>query len=169
MIIDIRKDLPDFRAYLVERTAAYSRIASNQPVSRIHFGFEYGQTNYVVLVLDSRPNAEPDGQWTMEVDKMIDEKTALMRPQWPLCDEVAEAEQVSFIDISGKEVDVIENPDQLICDIIGAALKQVLISARNDGIFKSLPKQTRCEMSVENIEGYYGWPHYKNRGCENLA
>jgi len=39
MIIDIRKDLPDFRAYLVERTAAYSRIAGNQPVSRIHFGF----------------------------------------------------------------------------------------------------------------------------------
>jgi len=105
----------------------------------------------------------------MEVDKMIEENTALMRPHWPLCDEVSEAEQVQFIDISDKEVDVMDNPDELICQIIGEALKQVLISARDDGVFKSLPKQARCEMSVENIEGYFGWPRYKDRGCENLA
>lgn len=84
MIIDIRKDVPEFRAYLTERTQAYSSNPGKQPVSRIQFGFEFGQTNYVVLVMDSRPDAEPDGEWTMEVDGMFEQKTVLLRPHWPI-------------------------------------------------------------------------------------
>jgi hypothetical protein len=165
MIIDIRQDIPDFRAYLEERTKAHP---GGQPVSRIQFGFEFGQTNFVVLVMDTRPDAEPDGEWTMEVDTMIDNQTALMRPNWPIWHELPEGEQVSFIDVSGKEIDVMDDPDNLICGIIGEALKQVLLSARDEGLFKTLPKQPRCELAVENIEGYYGWPIYEDRGKENL-
>ena len=169
MIIDIRKDIPDFHAYLLQRTAVYSDNPSNEPVGMIQFGFEFGQANYVVLVMDSRPDAEPDGEWTMEIDKMMAEKTALLRPHWPIWHELPEGERVSFIDISGNEVDVMDNPDELICGIIGEALKQALISARNEGVFKTLPKQPKCEMAVENIEGYFGWPKYEDRGRENLA
>src|SRR5690348_5757226 len=100
MIIDIRKDLPDFGAYLIERTKAYS---SKQPNSQIDFGFEFGQSNYIVLVMDTRPDAEPDGEWTNEIDDMIENGTALMRPDWPIWHELPEGERVSFIDISGKE------------------------------------------------------------------
>ena len=166
MLIDIRKDLPDFRAYLIERTQAHP---GPDPVSRIQFGFEFGQTNYVVLVMDTRPDAEPDGQWTNEVDSMFDNKTVLLRPQWPIWSHLPKDERVRFVDLSGKEIDVMDDPDEIICGVIGDALKQVLLSARADGLFKTLPKQSRCEMAVENIEGYYGWPKYEDRGRENLA
>jgi len=165
MIIDIRKDLPDFRAYLIGRTKAHV----GEPVSRIQFGFEFGQTNYVVVVMDTRPDAKPDGEWTNEVDSMFDNKTVLLRPNWPICSDLPEGERVTFIDVSGKEIDVMDDPDNLICGIIGEALKQVLLTARAEGIFKTLPKQSRCELAVENIEGYYGWPKYEDRGKENLA
>jgi hypothetical protein len=166
MTIDIRKDLPDFLSYLRERIAAYT---SGEPVSRIQFGFEFGQSNYVVLVLDTRPDAEPDGEWTMAVDEMFDAKTVLLRPQWPIWHELPEGERVSFIDVSGKTVDVMDDPDNLICGIVGEALRQALLTARAEGVFLKLPKHPRCELAVENIEGYYGWPQYKDRGQENLA
>jgi len=166
MLIDIRKDLPDFHAYLTERIKAHS---AEKPVSQIQFGFEFGQSNYVVLVFDTRPDAEPDGEWTNEIDTMIDNGTALMRPNWPIWHELPEGERVSFIDISGKEIDVLNDPDNLICGTIGDALKQVFLTARAEGVFKNLPKHPRCELAVENIEGYYGWPKYEDRGKENLV
>jgi hypothetical protein len=167
MIIDIRKDIPDFDSYLRERIAKDG--AGSDPVSRIQFGFEFGQTNYVVLVLDRRRGAEPDGEWTQEVDQMFDDKTVLLCPNWPIWGDLPEDEHVSFIDLSGKEVDVMDNPDELICNIIGEALKQVLVSARSKGVFENLPRLPKCELAVENIEGYYGWPRYEDRGKENLV
>ena len=62
-----------------------------------------------------------------------------------------------------------KNPDEMICKIIGDALKHVLITARDKGVFKPLLKMERCELGVENLEGYYGWPAYEKRGRENLA
>ena len=164
MRIDIRKDLPDFRAYLIERTKAHP---ANEPVGLIQLGFEFGQSNYIVLVMDTRPEAEPDGEWTNEIDAMIDNGTALMRPNLPIWHELPEGERVRFIDISGKEIDVMDDPDNLICGIIGEALKQTLLTARTEGVFKNLPKHPRCQLGVENIEGYFGWPKYEDRGKEN--
>ena len=93
----------------------------------------------------------------------------LERPGWPIWHKLPKGERVSFIDVSGKEIDVMDDPDNLICPIIGEALKKVLLTARADGAFEKLPKQPKCELAVENIEGFYGWPHYEDRGKENLA
>jgi hypothetical protein len=169
MIIDIRKDLPDFDAYLRQRIAAHMETAGSEPVSRVQFGFEFGQANYVVLVLDTRPDAEPDGEWTMAIDDMIDAKTALLRPHWPIWHKLPDDEHVSFIDISSKEVDVMEDTDNRVCTIVGEALRHVLLQARANGVFTRLSKNPKCELAVENIEGYYGWPPYEDRGKENLA
>jgi len=72
-------------------------------------------------------------------------------------------------DLAGKKVDVRENPDEIICNIVGEAMKHVLLTAREQGIFNKLPQTDRCELGVENMEGLYGWPAYEDRGKENLA
>jgi hypothetical protein len=133
-------------------------------VRRIDFGFEFGQANWVALVFDTRENAEPDGEWSMNIDEIL-----LNRPKWPIWHKLPDEEHVYFIDLTGKKVDVMGNPDEMICGIVGEALRHVLLTARDQGIFKPLSKAERCELGVENLEGYFGWPKHEDRGRENLV
>jgi hypothetical protein len=90
------------------------------------------------------------------------------RPKWPIWHELPDDAQVYFIDLSGKKVNVMENPDEIICNIVGEALKHVLLTARDQGVFQPLPKADKCQLGVENFDGFYGWPAYEERGRENL-
>ena len=169
MIVDIRRDVPDFLAYIrkrvAEHLAASKKARKPKPVTQIDFGFEFGQGNELWLVFDTRPDPEPDGQWTVEVSKT----RALKRPKWPIWHELPKGEVVYFIDLNGEEVNVMRSPDRKICKIVGEAMKHALIEARDAGVFKRLPKAEGCEMGVENMEGFYGWPKYKDRGKDNLV
>ena len=53
--------------------------------------------------------------------------------------------------------------------LFGDLLKDVLLKARADGVFKSLPKAEKCHMGVEEQEGRYGWPAHEDRGKDDLA
>ncbi|MCA9135559.1 MAG: hypothetical protein KDB00_02340 [Planctomycetales bacterium] len=169
MIVDIRKDVPDFLAYIrkrvAEQVAASKKLKRPKPVTRIDFGFEFGQGNELWLVFDTRPDAEPDGEWTLKLDKV----KALKRPKWPIWEELPDGEVVFFIDLNGEKVNVMKSPDKKICKIVGEAMKHAMMEAREAGLFKRLPKAERCEMGVENMEGFYGWPKYKDRGKEDLV
>lgn len=116
------------------------------------------------LIFDTRVDAGPDGEWTLQVGKV----KPLKRPNWPIWEELPEGEQVSFIDLQGKQVNVMRNPDKMICKIVGEAMKHALLTARDRGLFKPLLTAEKCEMGVENMEGFYGWPKYEDRGKENL-
>ncbi|MCA8987831.1 MAG: hypothetical protein KDA78_09340 [Planctomycetaceae bacterium] len=168
MIIDIREDLPDFLAYIQERVeehiAGTKDSESSKPVTYIEFGFEFGQGNELWLVIDTRPNAEPDGQWTQQIGKIRE----LGRPHWPIWHDLPDDEVVYFIDLNGNQINVMDNPDEQICEIIGEAMKQALLTSRDNGVFRALPTAEACELAVENLEGFYGWPIYADRGKENL-
>lgn len=168
MVIDIRDDIPEFEKYVARRVsehmAAAKKLKKPRPVSRIDFGFEFGQANWVALVFDTRKDAEPDGEWSSDIDDIL-----LERPEWPIWDELPDDAKVEFIDLKGKKINVMKDPDEMICKIIGDALKHVLIAARDNGVFKPLVKTEKCELGVENLEGFYGWPAYEKRGRENLA
>jgi hypothetical protein len=168
MVIDIREDVPELLEYVRRRVDEHVAKAANvkklPPVKMIEFGFEFGQANWVALVFDTRPDAEPDGEWTREIDDVM-----LPRPKWPIWHELPEDAHVYFIDLAGQKVDVMENPDEIICNIVGEAMKHVLLTARQQGAFNKLPKADKCELGVENMEGFYGWPAYEDRGKENLA
>lgn len=165
IIVDIRAEAPEFLDYVRRRVTDFAGSAlAGERVNRIDFGFEFGQGNWIALAFDTRPDAEPDGSWSSDVDAF-----KLERPAWPIWDELPKGAQVGFIDLSGKEIDVMPDPDGLICGIIGDALKHVLLTARSQGLFAGLPKVDRCEMGVESLEGFYGWPAYEDRGQENLV
>jgi hypothetical protein len=169
MIIDIRDDVPDFLQYIKRRVkqqvAASRRRKRPQRVSRIDFGFEFGQGNELWLVFDTRIDAEPDGEWTLQLDKVA----PLKRPKWPIWHKLPDKEEVFFIDLKGVKKNVMKNPDTKICKIVGDAMKHALLMARDQGFFKPLPKSRNCELGVENMEGFYGWPKYEDRGQENLV
>jgi bifunctional DNA-binding transcriptional regulator/antitoxin component of YhaV-PrlF toxin-antitoxin module len=169
MIVDIRQDVPDFLAYIRKRVgehlATSKKLKKPEQVTRIDFGFEFGQGNELWLVFDTRPDAEPDGEWTVQVGKVAE----LKRPQWPIWHELPDDEVVFFIDLNGEQINVMKSPDKKICKIVGDAMKHALIEAREAGVFERLPKSERCELGVENMEGFYGWPKYKDRGKENLV
>ena len=168
MVIDIREDVPELLDYVRRRVdehvAKAAKAKKLPPVKIIEFGFEFGQANWVALVFDTRPDAEPDGEWSRGINKLL-----LTRPKWPIWHELPDDAKVEFIDLKGKKVNVMKNPDEMICKIVGDTLKHVLITARGKGVFKPLPKAEKCELGVENLEGYYGWPAYDDRGKENLA
>jgi hypothetical protein len=169
MIIDIRKDVPDFLAYIKRRVAQQVAAEKNQKrrkrVKRIDFGFEFGQGNELWLVFDTRADAQPDGEWTGQIEKI----KGLKRPKWPLWEDLPDGEQVFFLDLKGKKVNVMRNPDEKICKIVGEAMKHALLTARDQGLFKPLLIAEKCELGVENMEGYYGWPKYEDREKENLV
>jgi hypothetical protein len=71
---------------------------------------------------------------------MIKESEFLENPHWPIWHKLPETEQVSFINLAGKKINVMKDPDNLICKIVGDALKHILITARDEGFFRSLPK-----------------------------
>lgn len=172
MIIDIRDDLPDLAEYVRKRveqqvTSTAKSGGRVPPVSGLTFGFEFGQANWVALVFDSRPVFEPDGEWTREIDKRP--RLPLNRPCWPIWGDLPEGEVVHFIDLRGEKINVMDDPDELICGIVGEALRRVLLTAREKGVFAPLTRTARCEMAVENIEGFYGWPEHEDRGKENLV
>ncbi|HSU54355.1 MAG TPA: hypothetical protein VLT36_09870 [Candidatus Dormibacteraeota bacterium] len=47
-------------------------------------------------------------------------------------------------------------------------MAEVLKSARDQGVFKDLPKGERCQLGVQSHNGI-GWPPHDERGNENLA
>ena len=132
MIVDIRDDVPELLEYVRRRVDEHlttaAKVKDLPPVKIIEFGFEFGQANWVALVFDTRPNAERDGEWTCEIDDVM-----LPRPRWPIWHELPEDAHVYFIDIAGKKVDVMGNPDEIICNIVGEAIKHMLLTARVAG------------------------------------
>jgi hypothetical protein len=167
MILDIREEVPILLEYVRNRFTSHiekTKDESLPPVGMIDFGFEFGQSNWVALAFDTRPNAEPDGEWTRDIDQFL-----LERPNWPIWPDLPEDSQVYFIDLHGEKIDVMDDPDEIICSIVGEMLKHVLLTAREQGVFANLVRTDKCELGVENIEGFYGWPIYEDRGKENMA
>jgi hypothetical protein len=84
--IDIRKETPALAAYIRTRVKQHSASkAGRKPTKIITFGYELGQAGWVVLHFDTRPNAEPDGDWTLEIDRLM-----LPRPHWPIWHKMAD-------------------------------------------------------------------------------
>lgn len=169
LIIDIREDVPDFLEYARKRVAQHVAKTKRQkepdPVRIIQFGFEFGQANWIAMFFDTREDADVDGEWT----RMGIERVMLKRPKWPIWYKLPDDAHVYFINLAGEKIDVMGNPDKLICQVVGDALKHALVTARKQGMFRSLVKAKKCELHVENLEGYYAWPLYADRGKENLA
>lgn len=167
MKLDLRKEFTEVYSYLADRTRQFDPATNDGPgeggpISMIEIGFEYEQSAWVVAVFDTRPTAEPDGEWNSHIDGQ-----ELERPSWIAAREILSESPVTLIQLDGSER-VLE-PGTELAESLGEVLKAVLLKAREEGLFAKLPKAPECEMGVEHQAGSYGWPAYGDRKRENLA
>ncbi len=167
MKLDLRRDFADIYAHLADRVRAFDPATNDGPgdpgpVKMIEVGFEYSQSGWVVVVFDTRPDAEPDGEWNSHI-----EGNELERPDWLAAGEANMDGPITLVQLDGTEVELPEGTE--LAEPLGELVKAVLLKARADGVFAALPKTADCELGIEHHDGAYGWPAYEDRGRENLA
>ena len=165
--LDLRRDFADIYSHLVDRVRGFKPsggdvLGDPGPVKMVEVGFEYAQAGWLVVVFDTRPDAEPDGEWTALI-----EGNELERPKWLAAGEINIDAPIALVRLDGSEVQL--PPGTELAEILGEMIKGVVLKARADGVFAGLPKAPGCELGIEHFEGAYGWPNYEQRGQENLA
>jgi hypothetical protein len=171
MILDHRKDFQEIYAHLVERVKAFDGSTNqgpgdgDSPGAMIDFGFQCDQAGWVVLVFDTRPDAELDGEWNSFIEENLFE-----RPHWQEAFESLDSGPVSVLLPDGTMRTITSETefDDFVA-LFGDLLKGVLMKALTDGIFTALPKSTECHLGVQEQSGDYGWPNHEDRGKENFA
>jgi hypothetical protein len=167
MQIDMRRDFEDIYAHLADRVRRFDPTGGNVlgepgPVKMVEIGFEYSQAGWLVVVFDTRPEAEPDGEWTGLI-----EGNELERPQWLEAGEANMDGPITIVRLDGSQEEAPAETE--LAEILGEMVKAVVLKARADGVFAALPKAPGCELGLEHFSGAYGWPAYEERGQENLA
>jgi hypothetical protein len=167
--LDLRKDFADVYAFIADRVRSFDPAANDGPgeggpVTRIDLGFGLYQSGWVCLVFDTRPDAEPDGEWNEYI-----EETVLERPRWAKACNAVEEGPLTLILPDGTRRELPAGATEQLVTALGDMLRAVLLKARADGVFAGLSKAARCELGVEEQDGDYGRPDYEKRGRDNLA
>ena len=169
--LDLRKDFNEIYKHVVRRVRTYDPSTNagpgdgTSPVHMIDLGFQCEQDGWVVLIFDTRPDAEPDGEWNSFIDENLFE-----RRHWQDALLSLEHGPVEVVLPDGKKRKITGETEFVdFAALYGDLLKGVLLKARADGVFKFLPKAKECHMGVEEQEGRYGWPAYEDRGKDDLA
>ena len=167
MQLDLQRDFKEIYAHLADRVRNFKPDSNDGPgvpgpVKLIEAGFNYSQGGWLAVVFDTRPNAEPDGEWNSHIDG-----NAFERPHWQEAGEANIDEPITVVHWDGKKKELPARTE--LAELLGELIKAVLLKARADGVFAKLPKAPGCELGVEHQEGHYGWPAYEDRGKENIA
>jgi hypothetical protein len=165
--LDLRKDFEAVYEYLAKRVrdfdaAKHNGLGGPGKVKLVHLGFDSVHAGWVVILFDTRPDAQPDGEWTSGI-----EGNKLEMPHWRFASETNRERPITLIQIDDKQLEIPTNTELAIP--LGNMLTEVLLKAGASGLFAALPKTVDCELSVEHFDGAYGWPENNERGAENLA
>jgi len=172
MKLDLRKEFKELLAYVRRRVRTFDPADHGgpgnieSPITRIDFGYQCDQSGWVALVFDTRPKAKPDGEWNEYIEENV-----LERPRWQtVCEALIQNKPVDLVLLDGTAQKLSPDlKDEEYVAIFGDLLKSVLLQARADKVFSTLPKAEKCQLGVEETDGRYGWPKFKDRGKENLA
>ncbi|MFH5806084.1 hypothetical protein [Alienimonas sp. DA493] len=154
--IDLRAEAEDFRAFLKKRLAEFDPAdnfgpGEEGPVTLTTVGADAGQGGWIAVVFDTRPNARPDGKWTL----YLDEGTTLDRAHWTDCwERLCEDEEVVVTELDGATT-AETDPDALSARL-GRMLAGVVAEERAalpDGV-----PDAREAWSVEDFDG--GWAYF---------
>jgi ankyrin repeat protein len=165
--LNLQKDFATVYEYVTQRVhdfdpAKHNGLGGPGIVKIVQLGFDFVHAGWVVLVFDTRSNAEADGEWTSEI-----EGNELKMPHWRQASETNLEQAITLVLIDGSQT-VLPARTELAVPL-GEMLKAVLLKARASGRFAALPKAPGCELSVEHFDGAYAWPAYDSRGAESLA
>ena len=163
--LDLQEDFDTVYEHIAQRVrdfdpAKHIGLGGPGKVKIVHVGFDFIHAGWVVVVFDTRSDAEPDGEWTSEI-----EGNELKMPHWRQADETNLEQPITLVLTDGSQTVLSANTELAVP--LGEMLKAVLLKARASGVFAALPKAPGCELSVEHFDGAYAWP--EARGAESLA
>lgn len=161
MHLDVRKAAALLRKHIAERVRDYPLYVNEgpgkdgAPIKQITMGYQFDSAGWVAIVFDTRPKAEIDGQWNAYI-----EPNAIDFSDWQQAyDDLVEkgiAIKVTLPDGTKTTIGKKASEEE-VAEALGKALRDVLVSARNDGLFAPLPLAKNCALVVEEHDGYYGW------------
>ncbi len=173
MHIDLKEDYSRVFSYLKKRIADYPASdsegpgESSAPITQMNFGFQFDQAGWVAWVVDTRPDAEPDGEWNSYI-----EKNCLELNHWfKAVDELFENNTPFTLNTHNEstlEIDTAIEMEELASHF-GNMLRDVLLEARSSGLFGSLPLSKQCVMFIEEHDSLYGWPEYDTLMVDGLV
>ena len=156
--VDLREDGKVFRQYLEERVKQFvesaKKTANVAPISAVEVGFCYVQAGWILVHFDQRLQHERDGEWTN-----FNEADLCLRDEWSKLADANIDAPVSITLHNGKKLDLpVQSSDELFASAIGRMLVEVLKTAKKEGLFDPLPKQTKWQIDVEDFNGNWAWP-----------
>lgn len=171
MVIDLARDAQTVREFLNRRVEKHAAQTSPAAVGMVVVGFQFGDDGWVAVYFDTRAKPRPDGKWRNSIEQHM-----LRLPEWSEAFERLgdDDEPLEFIDPAGVRTTAATTFDDLDQDAVAARfgdmLKGVLLRARDEGLFRKLPKADGCGLRVEELEeDGYVWPDPDERGEDNLA
>lgn len=189
MKLDLQKFVAPIAEEIAQRCRDYDAITndgpgqSGDPIRQITAGFQFDQDAWIALVFDTRPAADAafDGNWQLHLEEnFLDGDFDI--------DEWLDAYETLFDDEDGSPVTVTsvagmtetiqphEEPDddgQLeeritnrLAELIGESLRDALLVARKNGVFRNLPLSPTCVMRVDEHHRSYCWPDHDLHGTD---
>jgi len=159
--INLKKDAERVRKDIQRRVKEYPVYINpgpgedNADIRLITLGFSFDQAGWVTLVFDTRPDAELDG----ECQAYIEETKYPFKGWFKAFDQVQEQKGVLSITGHSGSRHAFLSSDQMetVANCFGTMCRDVLVEARDNGVFQSLPLADDCQLAVEEHGGFYGW------------
>jgi hypothetical protein len=170
--LDLRRSAKRIEQYLAERVRDYPEYVNEgpgrdeDPITQITLGYQFDQAGWIVLVFDTRPGAEIDGEWNSYIDENlldVDDWYQAFEALWD--DDVASIE-LTLLDGSRTTLGQDCSMDDL-AGTFGEMLRDVLVGARDGGLLTPLPLADGCVLVVEHQEGHYGWSDPEGEGAKS--
>ncbi|MEZ5944642.1 MAG: hypothetical protein R3C18_24915 [Planctomycetaceae bacterium] len=126
--LNLQKDFAKVYEYVSKRVrdfdpATHDGLGGPGKVKIVQMGFEFIQAGWVILVLDTRPNAQSDGSWDCELDR-----SELNMPHWPKASDTNLEESIKLTLVDGSKTVLPANEDLVV--VFGDMLKSVLLKAQ---------------------------------------
>lgn len=173
MRIDLAKDCARLLKHLRQRVKDYPVYINagpgedEDPVQQITLGYQFDQAGWVVVVFDTRPDAQFDGEWNSYI-----EANALPFPRWQEAFETwskhATPTEIVLADGSVKRLGRGVSEAKW-ARIFGNALRKALQDFAEAGGFKKVPRATGCFLAVEHHDGAFGWTSQKKEPDSSKA
>ena len=161
MKLNLERNLKQLEDLILEKIRSYDEYENigpgddEHPIQLITVGYYIEQSGYAVVVFDTRPNAECDGEWTSyhEDDNMLEV------PEWEdafnhLCDEGT----VSVSIPGGKKTLDSNDDNESVAKFFGEQIRDTVLAMKNRNAFDSLPLGDNARVVVEDFNGLWAWP-----------
>lgn len=161
--LNLKADQRKVLRHLKQRVKNYSKSPNAGPgepadaITLITLAFSLEQAGWVVFVLDTRPHAEPDGEWnnyieenSLEFDQWCDAIDSLCEDGLPI--------KVTRPDGSSEEIVDRDSGTEALAGKIGLMLRDALLAVRQEASFRRLPLAPKCIMYIDEHNGHFGWP-----------